>query len=149
MVDLRKATIDDLAQTPVLLFCGSASPLPEDKAGQQALAAKLRGYLDRGGFLFAEAYCQGSDFDQGFRQLMKLVFPEPEYTLRLLPPEHPIWFAEQQVDPKYLQALEGIDFGCRTSVVYAPLGPSGARTLRFPACGSLRGPARTPASRFG
>ena len=55
---------------------------------------------------------------------MEKVFPEPEYRLRLLPPEHPIWFAEENVPPAYVRPLWGIDFGCRTSVVYAPLDPA-------------------------
>lgn len=120
VVDLRAATVDDLMQSPVLYFCGSKSPLPGSDAGQDDVAKKLRGYLDRGGFLFAEAYCAGEEFDRGFRQLIARVFPEEEYRLRLLPPEHPIWRAEERVDPDYLRPIYGIDFGCRTSVVYCP-----------------------------
>ena len=81
---------------------------------------RLRDYVDRGGFLFAEGCCGGSEFDRGFRQLMHDVFPEKEYELRLLPPEHPIWRAEEPVNPKYLRPLWGIDVGCRTSVVFCP-----------------------------
>ena len=51
---------------------------------------------------------------------MSEVFPEPEYKLRLLPPEHPIWHAEEPVDPQYVRPLWGIDIGCRTSVVFCP-----------------------------
>jgi hypothetical protein len=40
--------------------------------------------------------------------------------LRLLPPEHPIWHAEEPVDPKYVRPLWGIDIGCRASVVFCP-----------------------------
>ena len=123
VVDLRSASVDDLVQTPVLFFCGSTDPLPSDEGQRAALAAKLRAYVDRGCFLFAEGYC-GGEFDRGFRQLMKAAFPEPEYALHLLPPEHPVWFAEEKIDEKYLRALEGIDFGCRTSVVYAPPWPA-------------------------
>jgi hypothetical protein len=49
---------------------------------------------------------------------MSDVFPEAEYKLRLLPPEHSIWRAEEPVDPDHLRKLWGIDVGCRTSVVY-------------------------------
>jgi len=122
-MDLKMANVDDLIQAPVLYFCGSTSPLPPAPRDQDALAAKLRDYLDRGGFIFAEAYCGGTGFDEGFRALMQKVFPEPEYRLRLLQPEHPIWHAEKRVPPKYVRALEGIDFGCRTSVVYVPMYP--------------------------
>jgi hypothetical protein len=44
----------------------------------------------------------------------------PESSLRLLPAEHPIWFAEREVDPKHLPPLLGIDACCRTSIVYCP-----------------------------
>ncbi len=117
-VDQRAATVEDLLQAPVLYMCGKQNPLPAAGEARTRLARQLRDYLDRGGFLFAEAYSDGVAFDQGFRELMELVFPEPEYALRTLPPEHPIWHAEEL--PKQLRPLEGIEFGCRTSVVYAP-----------------------------
>ena len=123
VISLEAATADDLVQSPVLYWCGNSSPLPNGAAQQQQLAQKLRDYLDRGGFLFAEAYCGGADFDRGFRELMKQVFPEPEYRLHLLEPEHPIWHAEEKVAPQHLRPLWGIEFGCRTSVVYAPADP--------------------------
>jgi len=129
VIDLRQASVEDLLQSPVLFLCGSASPLPKDdpllndQNMRREIVDKLRDYLDRGGFLFAEAYCGDSGFDQGFRELMAMVFPEPEYRLRLLEPEHPIWHAEEIIPPDQLRPLWAIDFGCRTSVVYAPLDP--------------------------
>jgi hypothetical protein len=125
VVDLTAATIDDLSQSPVLYYCGRDNPLPRSAADQEQLTAKIRGYLDRGGFLFAEAYCSGAAFDEGFRALMARVFPEREYRLKLLPPEHPIWRMEEKVDPDLAKPLLGIDFGCRTSVVYSPPDPAG------------------------
>lgn len=127
VVDLDKASIDDLIQTPVLYLAGGDSPLPNQPAQQDALAAKLRGYLERGGFLLAEGYCEKSGFDWGFRKLMEKVFPEPEYRLHLLRPEHPVWFAEEEVAPDQMRPLWGVDFGCRTSVVYVPLEPARPR----------------------
>ena len=85
VVDMRLASVDDLLQSPVLFLCGSESPLPNDPAREE-MVGKFRDYLDRGGFLFAEAYCGESGFDKGFRELMSRVFPEPEYRLRLLEP---------------------------------------------------------------
>ena len=125
VVDVQAAKVDDLVQSPVLYYCGKNSPLPAGNEAQQELAQKLRDYLDRGGFLFAEAYCGGAAFDEGFRELMKRVFPEPEYQLRLLPPEHPIWRAEELVPPEQVRPLYGIEFGCRTSVVYCPVDANG------------------------
>ncbi|MCE5269255.1 MAG: DUF4159 domain-containing protein [Planctomycetaceae bacterium] len=123
VVDLRAATVEDLLQTPVLFYCGSEDPLPVDPAQRKKLAQKLRDYLDRGGFLFAEGYCGGVGFDRGFRELMRQVFPEPEYKLRLLEPEHPIWYAEEKIDPAQMRPVWGIESGCRTSVIYVPLDP--------------------------
>lgn len=121
VVDLEAATIEDLLESPVLYFCGSESPLPDSAAAQEEIAQKLRGYVDQGGFLFAEAYVGGSDFDQGFRRLInERVFPEREYRLVPLPPEHPVWRTAEKVDAKYVRPLWGVEFGCRTSVVYAP-----------------------------
>jgi hypothetical protein len=120
VVDLRLASVEDLGQAPVVYLCGSQDPVPEGPAKRNELAQKLRDYVDRGGFIFAEAYGDGKGFNAGFRKLMKLAFPEPEYNLHLLEPEHPIWQAEEKVDPSQLRPMWGIEFGCRTSVVYIP-----------------------------
>ena len=125
VTDLRRATVEDLLQSPVQYLCGSLNPLPANNVEKQKLAQKLRDYLDRGGFLFAEGYGGGDGFDQGFRELMTLVFPEPEYRLQIVPPEHPIWRAERPVPPEYVRPLYGIEYGCRTSVIYAPSDPAG------------------------
>ncbi|HLA83401.1 MAG TPA: DUF4159 domain-containing protein [Thermoguttaceae bacterium] len=125
VVDLDLAGVDDLIQSPVIYMTGRRNPMPSDEAGRRRMAEKLRGFLDRGGFLLAEPTCDGREFDRGFRELMRLVFPEPEYQLRLLDAAHPIWHAEEMVKPDGLRPLLGIDFGCRTSVVYAPPDPPG------------------------
>jgi hypothetical protein len=123
VIDLDTAKVEDLLQVPVVYLCGDRSPLPADAEEQQQLARKLRDYLDRGGFLFAEGYRGGAEFDHGFRQLIEQVFPEPQYRLRLLEPEHPVWHAERPVPPDQLRPLYGIEFGCRTSVIYASPAP--------------------------
>ncbi len=115
VVSAAAATVEDLLQAPVLFINGRQAPLfsADEKT-------RLRDYVDRGGFIFAEGCCDGGDFDRGFRQLMSEIFPEKEYALRLLPPDHPIWRAEEPVNPEYLRPLWGIDVGCRTSVVFCP-----------------------------
>lgn len=115
VIDPAAASVEDLLQAPVLFISGRESPqfAPEQRK-------RLRDYVDRGGFILAEACCGGDEFEKGFRQLMDEVFPEQEYKLRLLPPEHPIWHAEEPVDPQYVRPLYGIDVGCRTSVVFCP-----------------------------
>jgi hypothetical protein len=115
IIDVDAARTEDLLEAPVLYLCGEDNPQLSDEQ-----ARMLRDYINRGGFILADAVCAGKEFDQGFRALIERVFPEPEYKLRLLPPEHPIWSAEQPVDARYHRPLWGIDLGCRTCVVYCP-----------------------------
>jgi hypothetical protein len=116
VVDTAAAGRDDLLQSPVLWISGrDALDLGPD-AG-----ARLRRYVDEGGFVFAEACCPDSKaFDRRFRQLVGEMFPEPEYGLHLLPPEHPAWHAEEIVPPELHRPLLGVDYGCRTCLIYAP-----------------------------
>ena len=124
-IDIRKASVDDLLQVPVLYFSGGGNPLPESEKDREKLAANLRDYIDRGGFIFADGEGYASEFDQGFRDLMKSAFPEPEYRFKPLDASHPIWIAEQKIPPDQAHLLLGIDYGCRTSVVYSPSNPPG------------------------
>ena len=117
-IDIRQATADHLLQSPVLSF--SARNWTMTQAEMESLAAKLREYLDQGGFIIAEAQPGGGTFDGTFRALMQRVFPEPGYELTLLERSHVIWSAEQAIDPDHIRPLEGIHYGCRTSVIYIP-----------------------------
>jgi hypothetical protein len=125
-IELDKATVDDLLQVPVLFFSGGGSPLPEREEKRRELAVKLRDYLDRGGFIFADGEACSSDFDRGFRELLDLAFDKkPEYGFKPILASHPIWIAEQKIPPDQARLLLGIDYGCRTSVVYSPSHPAG------------------------
>jgi len=118
IVDPAESTVDDLLQTPVLFLSGSKAP---QLAGTET---KMRGYLDRGGFLFAEACCvDGSKFKKGFREYLDRVFPEKEYQLRRAGPEHPIWRVEELVRPEspYVGRLWTVEYGCRTCVVFSEI----------------------------
>ena len=107
------ASVDDLLQTPVLYISGSQAPQ------LMGHARKLRDYVDRGGFILAEAKCPyDAGFDPAFRELMEKVFEEPEFRLKPLPPEHPLWNAEEPVRPALRPNLWSVDYGCRTSVIY-------------------------------
>jgi hypothetical protein len=116
-VDLRGATTADLLESPVLFLSGTKSfrPSAEEKKA-------IKEYVQQGGFIFAEACdgngCEGDDFNDSFRELMIELFPESK--LRLLPPDHPVWFADEKVNPKYVKPLYGLDTCCRTAVVYCP-----------------------------
>jgi len=117
VVDSGTATVDDYAQTPVLLISGS-EPLQNLDAAQKQ---RLRTYVEQGGFIFADACCAGGAFEQSFRALMEEIFPEPHLRLRPLDIDHPIWTMDQKVSGKFLDPqnrwLYGIDLGCRTSIV--------------------------------
>lgn len=113
-VDSRPATAEDLLQSPVLFISGRDELRLSDKQREH-----LRAYVQAGGFIFAEACCDGVGFDRDFRALMKELFPDSP--LRLLPPDHPIWFAETKVVPDPEETpLYGLNSCCRTSVVYCP-----------------------------
>ncbi|RIK86996.1 MAG: prenyltransferase [Planctomycetota bacterium] len=116
IIEPAAATVEDLLQTPVLYISGSKAPQLD---GQEQ---KIRDYIDRGGFLFAEACCASSgQFQQGIRQFLDRVFPEGEYKLRLAEPSHPIWRIDKLVRPDspYVGRLWVIEYGCRTCVVFS------------------------------
>ena len=116
VLDTPSAGQADLQQAPVFWISGKS----EFDLGPDA-GRRLRNYIDNGGFVFAEACCpQSEGFDRRLRQLVGEIFPEPEYRLHLLPPEHPAWHAEQIVPPELHRPLMGIDYGCRTCLIYAP-----------------------------
>ncbi len=108
-----QANVEDLLQSPILFISGRDGLEMSAKEKES-----LRKYIEMGGFVFAEACCGGKEFDRAFRELMAELFPDNP--LRLLPPDHPVWYAEQRIDPDYLKPLFGIDTCCRTSVVYCP-----------------------------
>jgi hypothetical protein len=115
VIDVDRATSDDMIEAPILYLNGTQAPnLSDDDI------AKLREYVNRGGFIFADAVCEGQDFDRGFRILIDRMFPEPDHRLHLLGPEHAVWSSEEPVDPRYVRPLWGVDVGCRTSVMYCP-----------------------------
>ncbi|MEX0711334.1 MAG: DUF4159 domain-containing protein, partial [Pirellulales bacterium] len=115
VIDSEVAKTDDLLEAPVLFISGNLQPDFSDEEVRH-----LREYVNRGGFIFAESCCGGEEFDKGFKAVIERMFPEPEYKLRQLPPEHPAYSAEERVDPRYTRLLFGVDVGCRTSVIYVP-----------------------------
>ena len=123
-IDINKANVDELLQVPVLFFSGNGNPLPQGEEQRKRLVENLRDYIDRGGFIFADGgeACEAgaAEFDKGFRQLMDLVFQKPEYRFKELDASHPVWRADEQIKSDQTRLLLGIDYGCRTSVIYAP-----------------------------
>lgn len=104
----------DLNQAPVLFLSGRAAPqLTDEHIGW------LRDYVDDGGFIFAVANCDGQGFDQGFRNIVKKMFPEGEASLLRLKSDHPVYRSEYLLNSESTE-LWGVDFGCRTSIIYCP-----------------------------
>jgi hypothetical protein len=130
VLDTASAGLDDLMQAPVLWISGKDRfDLGPDSA------KRVRAYIDEGGFVFAEACCPQSDeFDAAFREFVTAVFPEPEYRLHLLPPEHPAWHAETIVEAAFQRPLLGVDYGCRTCLIYAPPDQAGGGSAASLSC---------------
>lgn len=130
-IDLRKATVEDLLESPVLFISGSHTPVitPAEKR-------LLKEYVEQNGFIFAEANhgngCDGKAFEDFFRSLVVELFDQP---LEKLSPDHPIWFAESRVSPSDLPPgawLYGVQTCCRLGVVYSPISLSCRWELNLP-----------------
>jgi hypothetical protein len=115
-VSSQHVTLEDLRQTPVLFISGRDG---FDLSDEQKRV--LRAYVDGGGFIFAEAACEGAGFDKAFRAFCDEMFPDGKL-LPLDDPAHPIWNAEELLNPKFIanHPLYGINTGCRVGVVYTP-----------------------------
>jgi len=114
--------VGELATSPIAYFSGHTRPFFTSWEKKM-----LRQYIEQGGLIFAEACCGSEEFKRGFRELMNGrdgIFPEPEHKLQPLAPGHPIWRSHAVIDPREFK-LEGIDFGCKTVVVFSPDPVSG------------------------
>jgi hypothetical protein len=86
----------------------------------------LRAYLLRGGFLLASAGCSSQDWNQSFRREIKRVFPE--YEMKKIPMEHPIFGMVFNIPTLRLKKskgtamLEGLEIDGRLVMVYSPEG---------------------------
>src|SRR5262249_47223571 len=114
VIEPGAATVQDLLQAPILFFNGHQVP-----EFSKVARDKIREYVDQGGFILADACCGRTEFDQGFRRLMKAIFPEEGFELHTRPPDHPVWRARHLLSPE-VYPLWGIEHGCRTVVIYSP-----------------------------
>ncbi|MBX3438357.1 MAG: DUF4159 domain-containing protein [Planctomycetaceae bacterium] len=119
VVDFDKAIQEEgvqaLLQAPVQLLSGAGAP--DSIQGKQV--ELLREYIAQGGFLLAIQNCEDGGFDAGFRELIKRMFPTGEFRLRKLPDTHDVYRTEFLIDESPPE-LWGVDFGCRTAIIYAP-----------------------------
>ena len=114
VIDPNLARIEDMLQAKIAFFNGHEAPVFDAKGKQM-----IREFVEQGGFLFADACCGRPEFDRGFRALMKEIFPEPDYELKSLAPDHPVWRSKHLLSPSD-HTLMGIEHGCRTVVIYSP-----------------------------
>ncbi len=119
VLDFDKAAQDDgvqsLLQAPMQMMSGANDP--SSIQGEQVEI--LRDYIAQGGFLLAVQNCESDDFEEGFHDLVKRMFPTGEFRLRKLPDTHDIYRSEFLIT-KNPPELWGVDVGCRTAIVYAP-----------------------------
>ena len=120
--------------------CSSAAA--RRRSSLTSRSSSLREYVDRGGFIFAEACCGGGELRQRLSQADGArSSPSPSIKLHLLPPEHPIWRAEEPVDPQLRAAAVGHrrrlpherGYCPKNLVVLLGTGPAGPRRSDSPA----------------
>jgi len=116
-IDASKAKVEDLSLAPVLYASGASAT-----AGLTTQGKKLREYIDKGGFVLVESPCDNgaSASRTDIEKLVAAMFPEPDYRLRQIEPSHPLWRMERLVRPgsPYVGSLWGVEYGCRTCVVF-------------------------------
>ena len=100
VVDPNLATVEDMLQAPIVYFNGHQAPefTPEG-------IRNLRSYVEQGGFIFAEACCGKEEFDRGFKELMKEIFPDEGYNLHPLAEDHAVWRARHALESRRPSAL--------------------------------------------
>jgi hypothetical protein len=111
---VKKGGVGDLLQSPILYLSGRDGYRFSDQE-----VKLVRQYIDRGGFVFAVNCCNGAGFDADFRDLLQRMFQDEPHELKRLPPEHPIFRAEYNLKGADVE-LYGVEFGCRTAIVYSP-----------------------------
>lgn len=104
-----------LLQAPIQFMGGSSNP----NVISDAEVDLLREYLLQGGFLLGVQACERSEFDDGFRNLVKRLFPDGEFKLEKLPETHDVYRSEFVLTDNPPE-LWGVDLGCRTAIMYAP-----------------------------
>ncbi|MFZ5831322.1 MAG: DUF4159 domain-containing protein [Planctomycetota bacterium] len=114
----------DPRELPAVLFAGHNKFDLSDEVRQS-----LARYVMDGGTIIGDACCGWNDFTESFRKEMELIFPGRP--LRKMLPEEPIYSSYYKLgNLSYKRGegeefteepcLEGIDFGCRTGVIFSP-----------------------------
>lgn len=114
----------DPRELPALLFAGHDKFELVDPVRRQ-----LGRYVMDGGTIIGDACCGWKDFAESFRREMEAIFPGRP--LRKLLPEEPVFSSYYKLGSFHYKkgdgsvsegepCLEGIDFGCRTGVIFSP-----------------------------
>jgi hypothetical protein len=127
------ARVEDLAAAPILYLNGEDAFTFDPEFRKE-----LKSFLENGGFLFASSCCASKEFDKSFRDEMKLLFPDAAWDK--LPPDHPVYTARFKIAKQEAFMIEGLNTGCRTSVLYAPH----AVCCGWGSCGGCRDPQMVP-----
>ena len=96
-----------------ILFITAETPMELSDEQKQ----KLRRYTDTGGTILFEASCGNKAVATWWVKTCGEIWPEWE--LKLLGKDHPMWSAEQKITGR-LPVLQGISDGVRTFVFYSP-----------------------------
>ncbi len=117
-VNIKQLTEDDgpelLRQAPILFITG------KNKLAMTTREARLlRKYVDEGGFIFAVRNCGSAEFDDSFRAFVEEKMYPDDAKLRKLEADHPVYRSEFLLDQDKTD-LWGVDFGCRTPIIYCP-----------------------------
>lgn len=110
----KRGGLEDLLLSPILYISGNKAP----KFSEPELEL-LRQYVINGGLILGVATCNKAEFDKGFRNVVKEMYPDGEQQLKRLTAEHPVFRSEYLIDPEATE-LWGVDVGCRTSIIYSP-----------------------------
>lgn len=117
-LDLARAVesggVNNLLQAPVLFITGEEAP--QLSAAEVSL---LKEYLQEGGFILAAPTCSSKKFEAGFKSLVEQIMPPGEGELKRLQADHPVFRSEYPLQAD-ASPLYGVDFGCRTSIMYSP-----------------------------
>ena len=117
-LDLARAVesggVNSLLQAPVLFITGEEAPVfsPDE-------VKLLKEYLQEGGFILASPTCTSTKFEAGFRAVVQQIMPPGEGELKRLTQDHPVFKSEYPLSAE-ATPLYGVDFGCRTSIMYSP-----------------------------
>jgi len=103
--------LTELRVSPILFITGHEFPIFTDPE-----KTKLRAFVETGGTLLCEACCGSKPYAEGFRRFAAETFPE--YRLRALGAEHPVFRSHFRMNQRY--GLAGMEIGCRTGVFFSP-----------------------------